>query len=275
MCIPDDIEISLFSRVVIDPIAELTVVNPSPGDSLPPIFRPVDIHDEEGRAWFGPGAPFPDFIGVSMNDARLGQGSSNPFDIVFCVVNVKHEHLVVKVPVTAIQRVLGPDDEMPASIHPIAMRIFGLRRAETPIFPPELPALATLEIHSLARDVRTALAMADAAEIHWLHRGAVFVWAERGLDGWSVYRNNFGLVTYWCGPDSSPPALRGACIDPAYDLFRLINSVLVGEASFDSDALDGPERLVVLDADHRAPRQEAEWDESFLWMVLPWRTTHF
>ncbi len=174
---------------------------------------------------------------------------------------------------------LEPDEDMPeagpASIHPAAMWVFGLRRAETPTISPKHPALATLEIHTLPRDVRRAFAVPDAVEILWHHRNAVFVWAERGPNGWSVYRNIFGLITYWTGTEASPPALYGACIDPAYDMFRLINSILVGEASLDPDALDDLGRLVILDANQRAPRQEAAWDASFLWMALPWRTKHF
>lgn len=174
---------------------------------------------------------------------------------------------------------LGPDEDMPeagpASLHPVAMRVFGLRRAETPTISPKHPALATLEIHTLPRDVRRAFAVPDAVEILWHHRNAVFVWAERGPNGWSVYRNNFGSVIYWSGPDSTPPALYGACFDPAHDMFRLINNILVGDASVDPDALDGPGQLFILGADHRAPRQDAEWDESFLRMTLPWRAKHF
>ncbi len=174
---------------------------------------------------------------------------------------------------------LGPDEDMPeagpASIHPVAMRVFGLRRAEIPTISPKHPALATLEIYTLPRNVRRAFAVPDAVEILWHYRNAVFVWAERGPNGWSVYRNIFGSITYWSGPNLSPPALHGACVDPTYDMFRLINGILVGEASLDQDALDDLGRLIILGDNHRAPRQEAEWDESFLWMALPWRTKHF
>ena len=174
---------------------------------------------------------------------------------------------------------LGPDEDMPeaagpASIHQVAMRIFGLCKAETPIILPGHPTLATLEINALPRDVRKAFAVPDAAEILWHHRNAVFVWAERGPNGWSVYRNIFGLITYWSGPNLSPPALYGACVDPAYDTFRLINNILVGEASLDQDPPDDLGQLVIFGADHRALREDAEWDESFLWMTLPWRSKH-
>lgn len=273
MSIPDDIDISLFSRVVIDPLAELRVVDPSPSNGLPPIFCPIDLVEAHGEPWFGLDVPFPVIVGIVINSHRTR-------DTVLCAVTVKHENLLVEVPLAAIHRVLGPDEDMPeatgpASIHPIAMRVFGLRKAETPIIPPEHPTLASLEINALPRDVRKAFAMADAAEILWHHRNAVFVWAERGPNGWSVYRNNFGWITYWSGPNLSPPALYGDAVDTAYDLFRLINNVLVGEASLDQDPPDDLGRLIILGEDHRAPRQEAEWDESFLWMTLPWRTTHF
>jgi hypothetical protein len=273
MSIADDIEILVLSRVVIDPSASLIVVDPSLSDGLPPIFCPIDLVDSNGNPWFGPYTPFPIILGIVMTNHRAR-------DTVLCAVTVKHENLLVEVPLTAIQRVLGPDEDMPeatgpASIHPIAMRIFGLCKAETPIIPPEHPTLATLEINALPRDVRKAFAMADAAEILWHYRNAVFVWAERGPKGWSVYRNIFGSIIYWSGPNLSPPALYGTCVDPAYDMFRLINNILVGEASLDPDALDDLGQLIILGDNHRAPRLEAEWDESFLWMALPWRNTHF
>jgi hypothetical protein len=273
MSIADDIEILVLSRVVIDPSASLIVVDPSLSDGWPPIFCPMGLVDSHGEPWFGPNVPFPVIVGIVINSHRTR-------DTVLCAVTVKHENLLVEVPLAAILRVVRPDDDMPeaagpASIHQVSMRIFELCKAEVPIIPPEHPTLASLEINALPRDVRKAFAVPDAVEILWHHRNAVFVWAERGPNGWSVYRNIFGSITYWSGPNLSPPALHGACVDPTYDMFRLINNILVGEASVDPDALDGPGRLIILGEDHRAPRQEAAWDESFLWMALPWRTKHF
>lgn len=263
-----------FNRILIDPEAELIVVSDVFGNPVNETFRPADEKDADGLPVFGPSGRYRSLRAhvveyyLNKDGSRQARHYKDASEVLGVTILGPEGHTVA-VPLNAIVQDLGddpfPTDSGPAMDDEEAVDLYGYRLFWSPVYDHPAPEPCVVLDVQAAR-IKEAFGHPTASEVHWVRAGGrTKVWAEKSKTGWSVYSQLGEHGVYWSGPLTNPSALMGAEYDAAGDLFRLINNVLVGEASTGCS-----EDLGVLHVYERAnlPRKEpVTWEESYLRLV--------